>query len=92
VGVLQRDPRRRDLGSGARTGDGPARIDVVEPTGPFVDDPNLTNTRYPGDPAQSYRSAAPLRVVREYPVWQGHAPEVIRSMQEGIAGKEPIDD
>jgi rifampin ADP-ribosylating transferase len=61
-------------------GDAPARVYVVEPTGPFVDDPNLTDKKYPGNPTQSYRSAAPLRVVREYPGWPGHAPQVIRAM------------
>ncbi len=34
-------------------GEGPGRIYVVEPTGPIMDDPNLTNTRYPGNPTKS---------------------------------------
>jgi rifampin ADP-ribosylating transferase len=73
-------------------GDGPGRIYLVEPTGAFVDDPNLTDKRYPGNPTKSYRSQQPLRVVSEYLGWQGHSPEVIRAMKESIAGLEPVDD
>jgi rifampin ADP-ribosylating transferase len=73
-------------------GEGPGRIYIVEPTGPFVDDPNLTDKKYPGNPTKSYRSRAPLRVVREYVDWQGHSPEEIQAMKDGIKGKEPIDD
>ena len=73
-------------------GDGPGRIYSVEPTGAFMDDPNLTDKKYPGNPTKSYRSREPLRVVSEYLGWQGHAPEVIRAMKEGIAGLEPVDD
>ena len=42
-------------------GEGPGRIYIVEPTGPFTDDPNLTDRRFPGNPTKSYRSRAPLR-------------------------------
>ena len=40
-------------------------IYVVEPTGPFEDDPNVTDKRFPGNPTQSYRTRSPLRVVAE---------------------------
>ena len=42
-------------------GDGPERIYVVEPTGAFEDDPNLTDKRFPGNPTKSYRSRAPAQ-------------------------------
>ena len=73
-------------------GDGPGRIYIVEPTGPTEDDPNLTNTRFPGNPTRSYRSQAPLRGTRELLEWEGHSPEVIAAMKEGIKGRDPIDD
>jgi hypothetical protein len=73
-------------------GEGPGRIYVVEPTGPFVDDPNVTDKKYPGNPTRSYRSREPLRVVREHLDWQGHSPEEIQTMKDFIVGKEPIDD
>jgi rifampin ADP-ribosylating transferase len=44
-------------------GAGRERIYVVEPTGPIVDDPNLTDKKFPGNLTQSYRSREPLRVL-----------------------------
>jgi rifampin ADP-ribosyltransferase len=73
-------------------GPGPGHIYVVESTGPFMDDPNLTDRKYPGNPTKSYRSREPLRVVGECLDWQGHSPEVIQAMKDGIAGLQPIDD
>jgi rifampin ADP-ribosyltransferase len=73
-------------------GEGPGRIYVVEPTGPFVDDPNLTDRKFPGNPTKSYRSRDPLRVVGEHSGWQGHSPDAIQAMKDAIAGLEPIDD
>lgn len=73
-------------------GEGTGRIYMVEPTGPIMDDPNLTNTRFPGNPTKSYRSQEPLRVTGEVTDWQGHSPEVLQAMKDGIKGLEPIDD
>jgi Rifampin ADP-ribosyl transferase len=60
-------------------------IYVVEPLGPFEDDPNVTNKRFPGNPTQSYRSRHPLRVVGEVDDWQGHDPEVVKGMLDRLA-------
>src|SRR4051795_2605743 len=46
-------------------GDAPGRIYIVEPTGEFEDDPNVTDKKFPGNPTQSFRSHEPLRVVGE---------------------------
>jgi rifampin ADP-ribosylating transferase len=73
-------------------GEGPERIYVVEPTGSFMDDPNLTDKKFPGNPTKSYRSREPLRVLCEYLGWEGHSPDAIQAMKDGIVGKEPIDD
>ena len=73
-------------------GDDLGRIYVVEPTGPLIDDPNVTNKKFPGNPTKSYRSRDPLRVVAEYVDWVGHTPEEIQTMKDFIADKEPIDD
>lgn len=73
-------------------GEGPGRVYQVEPIGSFVDDPNLTDKKFPGNPTKSYRSQEPLRVVSEHLNWQGHAAEVIQAMKDGIAGLEPVDD
>lgn len=72
--------------SSALGGDGrPGRIYVVEPTGPFEDDPNLTNKRFPGNPTRSFRTRHPLRVVDEVAEWEGHAAEVLEGMLESLA-------
>ena len=63
-------------------GDGPGRIYIVEPTGPFVDDPDLTDKKFAGNPTRSYRSREPLRVVAEVTDWQGHSPEEIKAMMD----------
>ena len=60
-------------GAELAAGDGPGRIYVVEPTGDFEDDPNLTDKKFPGNPTQSFRSLEPVRVVGEL-VPLGRAP------------------
>ena len=67
-------------GSGER-----GRIYVVEPMGPFEDDPNVTNKRFPGNPTRSYRTPHPLRVVGEVDSWEGHDPEVLKGMLDHLA-------
>ena len=70
----------------ALAGDGErGHIYVVEPTGPFEDDPNVTNKRFPGNITQSYRTRHPLRVVGEVETWEGHAPEVLKGMLDHLA-------
>ncbi|OYW44036.1 MAG: rifampin ADP-ribosyl transferase [Sphingomonadales bacterium 32-68-7] len=66
-------------------GDGRERIYLVEPTGAFEDDPNLTDKRFPGNPTQSYRSQAPLRVIGEVETWQPHPPERLAEMKAALA-------
>lgn len=60
-------------------------IYVVEPLGPFGDDPNVTNKRFPGNPTQSYRTRHPVRIVGEVANWQGHDPEVLKEMLDHLA-------
>ncbi len=61
------------------------RIYVVEPTGPIIDDPNLADKKFPGNPTLSYRSRDPLRVIGEVTKWQAHAPEQVQQMKDGLA-------
>ncbi len=65
-------------------GEGRERIYLVEPTGPIEDDPNLTDKKFPGNPTKSYRSAHPFKIVGEITIWQGHAPEQVKAMKEGL--------
>ena len=78
-------------------GDQPGRIYIVEPTGAFEDDPNLTDKKFPGNPTMSYRTRDPLRVTAEVIGWLGHPPEQIKAMQDSVAdlarrGIEAIED
>ena len=70
----------------ALAGDGGrGHVYVVEPLGPFEDDPNVTDKRFPGNPTESYRTRSPLRVVGEVDDWTGHEPEVLTAMLDGLA-------
>jgi rifampin ADP-ribosylating transferase len=78
-------------------GEGPGRIYIVEPTGAFDDDPNLTDKKFPGNPTQSFRSREPLRIVGELVDWLGHTPEKLNAMRAALdasqqAGKAQIED
>ena len=71
-------------GAELAAGEGRGRIYVVEPTGPFEDDPNVTDKRFPGNPTQSFRSREPLRVTGELVDWVGHSPEKLQAMRDGL--------
>lgn len=71
-------------GAELAVGEGRGRIYLVEPTGEFEDDPNVTGKKFPGNPTQSFRTRSPLRVVGEVDAWVGHPPELLRAMREGL--------
>jgi rifampin ADP-ribosylating transferase len=71
-------------GAELAVGEGPGRIYRVEPTGPFEDDPNLTDKRFPGNPTRSYRTREPVRVVDEILDWEPHSPEVLQDMRDHL--------
>jgi rifampin ADP-ribosylating transferase len=66
-------------------GDAAPRVYVVEPTGEFENDPNVTDKKFPGNPTRSYRSRAPLRVVREVTDWPRLAPEALQAWRDRLA-------
>jgi rifampin ADP-ribosylating transferase len=74
---------RSAIGAELAKGEGPGRLYIVEPTGPYTDDPDLTDKKFPGNPTRSYRSRFPLRVVGEVTDWEPHPPEQIAAMREG---------
>ena len=71
-------------GAELAVGGGPGRIYRVEPTGPFEDDPNLTDKRFPGNPTKSYRTREPLRVGAEILAWEPHSPEALQEMRNHL--------
>ena len=84
-------------GAELSVGEGSGHIYRVEPTGPFENDPNLTDQRFPGNPTRSYRSRDPIRVAEEVVGWEPHPPEVLQHMLDSLAamrerGEVVIDD
>ncbi|MEZ5245229.1 MAG: NAD(+)--rifampin ADP-ribosyltransferase [Acidimicrobiales bacterium] len=65
--------------------EGRGHIYVVEPTGPFEDDPNVTDKKFPGNVTRSYRTRHPLLIVDELRSWEGHAADVLSGMLDNLA-------
>jgi rifampin ADP-ribosylating transferase len=66
-------------------GDGAPRVYVVEPTGEFENDPNVTDRKFPGNPTRSYRSREPLRIVGEVTDWTRQTPEALQMWRDRLA-------
>jgi len=65
--------------------DEPERVYIVEPTGSFENDPNVTDKKFPGNPTRSYRSQSPLKIVGEVTDWERIAPEELQKWREKLA-------
>ncbi|MCH5720166.1 NAD(+)--rifampin ADP-ribosyltransferase [Niabella hibiscisoli] len=72
------------LAAALAKGDGAERIYIVEPTGSFEDDPNVTDKKFPGNPTRSYRSEAPLKIIGEVTGWAKLTPEEKRKWNEKL--------
>ena len=66
------------------SGDAEPRVYQVEPTGPFEDDPNVTDKKFPGNPTRSYRTTHPLMIVAEVTDWPRLAPEALAAWRERL--------
>lgn len=73
------------LAAALAKGDGRERVYIVEPTGGFENDPNVTDKKFPGNPTRSYRSEAPLRIVGEVTAWVRQTPEELQKWREKVA-------
>jgi hypothetical protein len=78
-------PNGAGLAAELAPGDGQPRVYIVEPTGSFESDPNVTDRKFPGNPTRSYRSAAPLKIVGEVTDWVRLTPEELKSWREKLA-------
>ncbi|AFK02239.1 rifampin ADP-ribosyl transferase [Emticicia oligotrophica DSM 17448] len=78
-------PNGAGLAAALAKGDGPQRVYIVEPTGNFENDPNVTDKKFLGNPTRSYRSAEPLRIVGELTEWVRQTPEEITRWKEALA-------
>jgi rifampin ADP-ribosylating transferase len=73
------------LAAALAKGEGRERVYIVEPTGGFENDPNVTDKKFPGNPTRSYRSQAPLRIVGEATDWVRQTPEQVQAWREKLA-------
>lgn len=73
------------LAAALAKGDGRERVFIVEPTGSFENDPNVTDKKFPGNPTRSYRSKAPLKIVGEVTDWVRQTPEELQKWREKLA-------
>jgi len=76
------------LAASLAKGDGPERVYIVEPTGEFENDPNVTDKRFPGNLTRSYRSLEPLKIVGEIRDWARQTPEQLRQWREKLANNK----
>jgi len=76
------------LAAALANGDGPERVYIIEPTGSFENDPNVTDKKFPGNPTRSYRSKAPLKIVGEVIDWVRQTPEQIKEWREKLANSK----
>jgi len=67
------------------SGTGRERVYIVEPTGEFENDPNVTDKKFPGNPTRSYRSREPLRIVGEVTDWERLTPEQLQIWRDRLA-------
>lgn len=68
--------------------DAPERVYIVEPTGSFENDPNVTDKKFPGNPTRSYRSQSPLKIIGEVTDWQRITPEELQKWREKLANNK----
>ena len=66
-------------------GGGAPRIFIVEPTGAFEDDPNVTDKKFPGNPTRFFRTSEPLRVVCEVAEWPRLTPAALQAWRDRLA-------
>jgi hypothetical protein len=76
------------LAAALARGDGRERLYIVEPTGSFENDPNVTNKKFPGNQTRSYRSKAPLKIVGEVTNWVKLPPEELKKLRESLANNK----
>jgi hypothetical protein len=65
-------------------GEGRPKVYIVEPTGEFENDPNVTDKKFPGNPTRSYRSKLPLKIIGELENWEPYDPEFIQQLKSRV--------
>lgn len=78
-------PDGAGLAAALAKGNGRDRVYIVEPTGPFENDPNVTDKKFPGNPTRSYRSDAPLKIIGELTEWKRITPAELEAWRRKLA-------
>lgn len=73
------------LAAALAKGDGHERVYIIEPTGTFENDPNVTDKKFPGNLTRSYRTQEPLRIVGEVTDWVRQTPDELQKWREKLA-------
>ncbi len=76
------------LAAALANGEGAERVYIIEPTGEFENDPNVTDKRFPGNPTRSYRTDKPLKIIGELKEWERQSPEQIAMWKAKLAGNQ----
>lgn len=66
-------------------GEGKERVYIVEPTGEYENDPNVTDKKFPGNLTRSYRSKEPLRIIGEETEWTKLTTAELKEWREKLA-------
>ena len=81
-------PNGAGLAAALAKGEGHERVYIVEPTGSFENDPNVTDKKFPGNPTRSYRSTYPLKIVGEVTDWTKQTPEDLHQWRASLANNK----
>lgn len=76
------------LAAGLAKGEGKEHIYIVEPTGQFENDPNVTDKKFPGNLTCSYRSTYPLKIIGEEIDYTNQTNEQLSQWKEKLANNE----
>jgi hypothetical protein len=76
------------LAAALAKGDGREHVYIIEPTGDFENDPNVTDKKFPGNPTRSYRSQAPLKIIGEVTDWVSQTPGELQKWREKLANNK----
>lgn len=73
------------LAAALAKGEGRERVYIIEPTGEFENDPNVTDKKFPGNLTRSYRSKEPLRIIGEETEWAKLTTTELSKWRENLA-------
>ncbi|WP_353145686.1 NAD(+)--rifampin ADP-ribosyltransferase [Chryseobacterium sp.] len=76
------------LAAALAKGEGQERVYIIEPTGHFENDPNLTDKKFPGNPTRSYRSQSPLKIIGEVTEWMRPDAEGLQKFRDKLENSQ----